>query len=89
MPIYLVAQTLYKLVPAFDRVLLPLLRDSSGRSGKGLVVIRHGHPQPKIHERIAQRRDPHAGWVMAWVGWVGVWVVMGGCSVCLKCSFGI
>eukprot|EP00434_Breviolum_minutum_P011998 symbB.v1.2.010581.t1/scaffold695.1/size172077/9 len=51
MRVYLVAQSLYKVVPSFDRALLGILSRDKG----AVVAIRYGHPQPHIHKRIARR----------------------------------
>ena len=49
--VYLVAQTLYKLVPLFDEALVGILQ----KDAEAVVAIRVGHPQPQIHTRIASR----------------------------------
>ena len=51
--VYLVAQTLYKLVPAFDKALLGILK--ADPNPEAVLAIRVGHPQPQIHRRIASR----------------------------------
>ncbi|CAE7808005.1 SEC [Symbiodinium necroappetens] len=51
--VYLVAQTLYKLVPAFDKALEGILKADPGP--EAVLAIRVGHPQPQIHRRIAAR----------------------------------
>ena len=49
--VYLVAQTLYKLVPEFDEALVAILQ----RDSQAILALRTGHPQPQIHRRIASR----------------------------------
>ena len=49
--VYLVAQTLYKVVPAFDEALRGILAEDP----LAVVVIRVGHPQPVVHRRIGAR----------------------------------
>ncbi|CAJ1349736.1 unnamed protein product [Effrenium voratum] len=51
MRVFLVAQTLYKVVPEFDEALVAIL----SADPRAVVAIRVGHPQPSIHRRIARR----------------------------------